>query len=87
MKKQGSGIRDRRSESIETLLRGAIPRVDSDPEPARDLWLAMQARLNAQPALAAKLRAVPWFDWALAVGLAVFALTFPAAVPMLLYYL
>ena len=44
------------------------------------------AAKDAQPPLAAKLRSVPWFDWALAAGLAVFALVFPAAVPMLLYY-
>jgi hypothetical protein len=41
----------------------------------------MLQRLDAQPA------APPWFDWALACGLAVFAVVFPAAIPVFLYYL
>ncbi len=87
MKKQGVGSREQGAENLEAFLRNAIPPVDNDPEPPHDLWPAMQARLNAQPPLAARLRAVPWFDWALAAGLAIFALAFPAAVPMLFYYL
>ena len=31
--------------------------------------------------------AVPWFDWALLGGLAVFAVSFPATIPVFLYYL
>jgi hypothetical protein len=30
---------------------------------------------------------VPWFDWALLGGLAVFAVSFPATIPVFLYYL
>ncbi len=85
--KQGTGRREKGTEPMEQLLRGAIPPIGASQEPAHDLWPAMQARLSAQPPLTAKLRSVPWFDWALAAGLAVFALAFPAAVPMLLYYL
>lgn len=85
--KQGTGRREKGTESMEQLLRDAIPPIETSPQPRHDLWPAMQTRLNAQPPLAAKLRSVPWFDWALAAGLAVFALVFPAAVPMLLYYL
>jgi len=87
MKNKGTGNREQGTESLEMLVRRAIPRIDNDPEPPHDLWPALQARLNAQAPLSARLRSVPWFDWALAAGLAVFALTFPAAVPMLLYYL
>lgn len=87
MKNQGQGNRDKGTESIEAMLRSAISPIETNPEPAHDLWPALQARINAQPPLAARLRSVPWFDWALAAGLAVFALAFPAAVPMLLYYL
>ncbi|HWE85192.1 MAG TPA: hypothetical protein VG267_09620 [Terracidiphilus sp.] len=87
MKNKGIGNREQGIESIEALLRSAIPPIEASPEPPHDLWPAMQARLNAQPPLAARLRSVPWFDWALAGGLAAFALAFPAAVPMLLYYL
>ena len=72
---------------MEILLRNSIPPIGEVQDPPHDLWPAMQARLHAQPPLAARLRSVPWFDWALAAGLAVFALAFPAAVPMLLYYL
>jgi hypothetical protein len=85
--KQGTGRREKGTEPMEQLLRDAIPPIEASPEPAHDMWPAMQARLNVQPPLAAKLRSVPWFDWALAAGLAIFALAFPAAVPMLLYYL
>jgi len=28
-----------------------------------------------------------WFDWALAAGLALVAVSFPASIPLLLYYL
>lgn len=69
------------------LLRSAIAPIDANPDPPHDLWPALQARLGAEPPLAVRLQSVPWFDWALAVCLALFALIFPAAVPMLLYYL
>jgi hypothetical protein len=69
------------------LLRKAMPPVRDGAELPHDLWPAMRQRLNSQPNPAAGLRRVPWFDWALAGLLAAFALAFPAAVPMLLYYL
>src|SRR5438477_594044 len=51
------------------------------------LWPAMLRRLRAESVPAgAKLR-VPWFDWALAGGLALLLAVFPAAIPVLLYYL
>jgi hypothetical protein len=31
--------------------------------------------------------AVPWFDWALISGLALFAISFPATIPVFLYYM
>jgi hypothetical protein len=46
----------------------------------------MQARLR-EPQTGVAVKAVPWFDWALAAGVALFAVTVPAAVPVLLYYL
>lgn len=82
----GTPVREQETESMEKLLRNSVPPVGEGHEPAHDLWPALQARLKAQP-LAARVRAVPWFDWALAAGLAVFAVAFPAAVPMILYYL
>jgi hypothetical protein len=86
-REQGSGIRDQEHGATARLLRGSIPLVGDAPSPPHDLWPQMQARLRSEPPLAARLRSVPWFDWALAAGLAVFALIFPAAVPMVLYYL
>jgi hypothetical protein len=87
MKKQGTGNREQGTGRIELLLRKAIPPAGQDHQPPHDLWPALQARLSSEPPLAASVQSVPWFDWALAVCLALFALLFPAAVPVLLYYL
>jgi len=66
---------------MKKLLRQALPRVEGQPEPARDLWPAVLRRMDAHPA------APPLFDWALLAGLVAFAGFFPAAIPVLLYYL
>ncbi len=79
--KQGSGIGDQGSESMERLLRQALPRMEDDTELPHDLWPAMLRRLDQRPA------AVPWFDWALMGGLATVIVAFPSSIPMLLYYL
>jgi hypothetical protein len=82
MKKQGSGIRDQGSErSLELLLRQSVPRIE-EAEPDRDLWPAMLRRLEERRQVR-----VPWFDWALAGGLAALLAVFPAWIPVLLYYL
>jgi hypothetical protein len=82
---------------IKDLLRQALPPIETGPaepsvslEPSIDLWPAVLRRLNAHPA--AHPAAQPcskwvWFDWALAAGLAVVAVSFPASIPLLLYYL
>jgi hypothetical protein len=67
-------------ERMKQFLKQTLPPM-GDAEPGRDLWPAMLRRLDARPT------AVPWFDWALAGGLAVFALAFPASIPVFLYYL
>jgi hypothetical protein len=70
---------------MERLLREAIPPVEDAFE--ADLWPQMQRRLRAEaPAAPVKLN-VPWFDWALAVGLVALLTFFPAWIPVLLYYL
>jgi hypothetical protein len=63
---------------IKQLLRQALP--PSDPSVLR--------RLDAHSAAAAPgpLRQ-NWFDWALLAGLIVFAASFPATIPVFLYYL
>jgi hypothetical protein len=66
---------------MKKLLRQALPPVEGEPEPGRDLWPAVLKRLDGGPA------AMPWFDWALVAGLAALAAFFPASIPVLLYYL
>jgi hypothetical protein len=73
-------MNQRDEEKLQELLRAALPKLDAG-EPARDLWPAMQRRLDRKPS------APPWFDWALAGGLVALACCFPAAIPVLLYYL
>ncbi len=73
---------------LKQLLKQAMPPVDEAAEPARDLWPAVLRRLDARSA-AATPGAIRqnWFDLALVIGLVVFALAFPATIPVFLYYL
>lgn len=66
-------------ERIRQLLKAALPPIE-DAEPPRDLWPAMLRRLDQRSV-------PPWFDWALAGGLALFAVAFPSTIPVFLYYL
>jgi hypothetical protein len=66
---------------MKKLLQQAIPRIDADAEPARDLWPSVLKRLDAHPA------PVPWFDWAMLAALVAAAALFPASIPVFLYYL
>jgi hypothetical protein len=84
--KQGTGNSEQGTEDLKQLLRAAVPPVQEDAEREQDLWPMMQARLR-QPETVIGLRSVPWFDWALAGGVALLAVAFPSAVPVLLYYL
>jgi len=68
-------------ESMKQLLREALPAVEDNPEPARDLWPAVLKRMDERPPMP------PWFDWALLGGLVGLAAFFPSAIPVLLYYL
>jgi len=73
---------------IKELLKQALPPVAPDAEPARDLWPQVLRRLDVEPAPTRVLPAkLPWFDWALIAGLVVFAASFPATIPVFLYYL
>jgi hypothetical protein len=69
---------------IKQLLKQAVPPIEDDAEPERDLWPAMLRRLDGKPT---PLHLVPWFDWALLAGLVGLAAFFPASIPVLLYYL
>ena len=66
---------------LKELLQQALPPVEGESEPGRDLWLALLKRLDAKPARA------PWFDWALLACLVALAAFFPASIPVFLYYL
>jgi hypothetical protein len=66
---------------ISKLLKQAVPPVEADPEPTRDLWPHVLKRLDRNSAR------VPWFDWALLAGVGVFAAVSPAWIPVILYYL
>ena len=75
---------------IKLLLQQSLPPVDPAAEPSRDLWPAVLGRLDAESVRSATapgpLRQ-NWFDWALLAGLVVFAFSFPATIPVFLYYL
>jgi hypothetical protein len=71
---------------MKKLVQQALPPMEGDDEPDRDLWPAMLGRLNAPPA-AEPLAGWAWFDGALAVSLVALAACFPASIPVLLYYL
>ena len=66
---------------ISKLLKQAVPPVEADPEPTRDLWPQVLKRFDQNSAR------VPWFDWALLAGVGVFAAVSPAWIPVILYYL
>lgn len=64
---------------IQKTLQEAFPAVDV--ELRRDLWPDMLRRLDARP------QKVPWYDWALAGGLAAAMVLFPKLVVLLAYHL
>lgn len=88
---QGSENWDQRSGQLERLLRQALPPITDTPGSERDLWPAMRNKLGQQAAARSWLdvswSSVPWFDWALLGILACLLAAFPAAIPLLLYYL
>ena len=69
-------------ERMQQLLKRTMQpvAVQSEAELRQDLWPPMLKRLEAKPA-------VPWFDWALAAGVAMWLMFSPRAIPLLLYYL
>ncbi|UWZ86101.1 hypothetical protein [Occallatibacter riparius] len=85
--RQGTGNREPGTEDVVALLRAAVLPVGEDAGPEHDLWRQMQARLQQEAGGSVRLKSVPWFDWALAGGVALVVVAFPAAVPVLLYYL
>jgi hypothetical protein len=73
---------------LKKLLQEALPPVEGETGPERDLWPAMLRRLDAEPGAPAPHGwSWAWFDGALAAGLVGLAALFPAAIPLALYYL
>ena len=72
---------------IKQMLKQALPPAASSAEPPRDLWPAVLRRLDAEHIAAPAPFRHNWFDWALLAGLVVFAASFPATIPVFLYYL
>jgi hypothetical protein len=76
---------------IEEQLRQTLPPMPANAEPARDLWPELLRRIDAaapEPTFTGfGLLDQPWFDGALVAGLVVFAVSVPASIPVLLYYL
>jgi len=85
MKMQGTGNREQGR--VERLLRHALPPIGDNGEISHDLWPAMLRRMRAEAAAEPPRVRVPWFDLALAAGLALLLAAFPAWIPVLLYYL
>jgi hypothetical protein len=82
---QGSGNREQEAERVKQLLRIALPPIGDEAQPERDLWPAMLRRMGEQSARGVS--SIPWFDWAVAGGLVVFAAIAPGTIPVILYYL
>jgi len=72
---------------IRELLRHSLPPVADGPQPVHDLWPDLQRRLREPSPIAPARPKISWFDWALAGGVAIVAVAFPASIPVLLYYL
>jgi hypothetical protein len=70
-------------ERMQQLLKRTVQPVadQANAELRHDLWPGMRKRLEAKPA------AIPWFDWVLAGGVAMWLLFSPKVIPLLLYYL
>jgi hypothetical protein len=66
---------------VKDLLKQALHPADS--QLPRDLWPQMLRRLDE----CSPDKAVPWFDWALLIILAICILAFPHSIPVLLYHL
>jgi hypothetical protein len=78
-------------DQMKKLLKEALPPVDAEDGPARDLWPAMLRRLGEESAAQVTKGRTgfnwAWFDGALAAGLVLLVASFPASIPLLLYYL
>jgi hypothetical protein len=72
---------------VRLLLKKVFPPVSDTPR--RDLWPAMLRRLkdNEEPLAARPRVVIPWYDWALAAGVAGWLCIVPKFIFVLLYHL
>jgi hypothetical protein len=75
------------ADRMKKLLQQAVPPMDAEAGPGRDLWPAILRRLDEQATQAHAGFNWAWFDGALAAGLTGLVLFFPASIPVILYYL
>ena len=73
-------MNDREFKELGEKLRDAVPPL-RQPELRRDLWPAILHKMS-EPRVR-----VPWFDWLLAALAAAVLISFPGAIPALLYHL
>lgn len=77
-------------ERMKQLLKQALRPVEHDTEPERELWPEVLNRIGRDgqvaPAVGARAAWV-WFDVALLAALVLLGVSFPSAIPLLLYYL
>lgn len=67
-------------ERVRNLVKEALPKMEHG-EPRQDLWPAVLRKLDEHGV------SVPWYDVVLAGTLVLIGILFPAAFPVLLYYL
>jgi hypothetical protein len=80
-------MKNHEHDRIRELMQHSLPPIADNPQPARDLWPDLQRRLREPSASVPARLNISWFDWALAGGVAIVAVAFPASIPVLLYYL
>lgn len=75
-------------ERMKQLLRQAVGPIEPTAETSHDMWPTVLRRIDerGESGRAARSRWV-WVDGALLAGLVVLGVSFPATVPLLLYYL
>jgi hypothetical protein len=66
-------------EGVRKLLKQALPKMELE-EPRQDLWPAVLRKIDERGP-------IPWYDVVLAGTLVLMGILFPAAFPVLLYYM
>ena len=77
-------------DEIADRLRRALPSIEMEDGPQRDLWPRMQAEMRTRRAarqLELKPKPVPLLDWALLAGLVAGVAVAPGSLSLLLYLL